>query len=106
MQLDIERMDEFENLFARFAEQHGEIETGAKTPRDGARKHDGARLVIGRRSPQRGDDGADHVEAQRIDRRTIENDVRYAFGNRIAHRVRHDRSISIAIRRDLEMREG
>ena len=89
MQLDIERMDEFENLVARFAEQHGEVETGAKMPRDGAGEHDGARLVIGRRLPQRGNDGADHVEAQRIDRRTIENDVRYAFGNRIAHRVRH-----------------
>jgi len=36
------------------------------------------------RLPQGGNDGADHVEAQCIDRRTIENDVRYALGNRIA----------------------
>src|ERR1700688_1203266 len=106
MQLDIERVDEFENLVARFAEQHCEVETGAKMSRYGAGEHNGARLVVGRRLPQGGNDGADHVEAQRIDWRTIENDVRYAFGNRIAHRVRHDRSISIAIRRDLEMREG
>src|SRR6202166_2623999 len=106
MQLDVERMDEFENLVARFAEQHGEVETGAKMPRDGAGEHDGVRRVIGRRLPQGGNDGADRVEAQRIDRRTIENDMRYAFGDRIAHRVRHDRSISITIRRDLEMREG
>jgi hypothetical protein len=106
VQLDIECMDEFENLVARFAEQHGEVETGAKMPGDGAREHDGARRVIACRLPQGGDDGANHVEAQRIDRRTIDNDVRYAFGNRVAHRVRHDRSISIAIRRDLEMREG
>jgi hypothetical protein len=58
-------------------------------PGNGAGEHDGARLVIGSRLPQRGNDSADHIEAQRIDRRTIENDVRYAFGNRIAHRVRH-----------------
>src|SRR4029077_14017285 len=106
MQIDVERLDEFENLLAGFAEQHREVETGAEVPGAGAREHDGARRVIGRRSPQGGDDGADHVEAQRIDRRTIENDVRDASVNRIAHRVRHDRATSIAIRRDLDMREG
>src|SRR6202041_3389257 len=59
VQLDIERMDEFENLVAGFAEQHGEVETGAEVPGDGAGEHDGARLVIGRGLPQGGNDGAD-----------------------------------------------
>ena len=62
MQLDVERMDEFENLFAGFAEQHGEIETGAEMPGDGTGEHDGARLVIVRGLPQGGNDGADHIE--------------------------------------------
>ena len=48
VQLDIERVDEFANLLAGFAEQHGKVETGAKMPGDGAGEHDGARLVIGR----------------------------------------------------------
>lgn len=84
VQFDVKFLQQFTDLFAGFAEQQSEIETGAEALRNCAGEHDRPRMVVGRRASQCGDDGANYLQAQSIDRRSVKRDARYAIGDRIA----------------------
>src|SRR5207237_5637234 len=73
---DVELLKEWPDLLAGLAEQEIEVEAGRETFCDGAREDDDAGLAIVGRASHGGNDGTDHGQAERIDRRTVERDAR------------------------------
>ena len=76
VELDVELLEELPDLLCALAEQDVEVETGGETLRYRAGNHDDACLRVVGSAIDCGHDGADHFQAQRIDRGPREHDAR------------------------------